>query len=615
MTLINATGSDDPADNPVGYTEQLRLAALRRYGILDTPQESQFDHLVELAVRVFDSPMAQISFVDEDRQWFKANHGLPFSEAPRSESFCSVAIVQDDVMVIPDTTQHEHFRSYPTVLGEPYIRFYAGAPLVTPEGQKLGTFCILGTEPREFSDQEQALLASFADMTMAELKLRQALHDLSHLAMNDTLTGLPNRVQFRQQLTEACRRADITGEKVVVGLLDLDRFKPINETFGHAEGDGLLAAVARRLQEATATSDVVARMGGDEFVLLLTDIRSVADIAVVTQRLKDTFTQPFLVSNQEVFVHWSLGFSVYPDDALELDALLSHADAAMDRVKRAGGGHAAFQRQEDEQTDLPVERLTALHRALERHELQLYFQPVVHAATQAVVAHEALLRWIRPAGIVSPLDFILLAETSGLIVPIGRWVLRQAVDAVKTRRVKRVSVNVSALEIRQPDFVEHLRWVLAESRVEPRRLLLELTESSLLEPRFAAVLHDVHTLGVRTALDDFGTGYNSLVVLASLPVQVVKIDRSFTAPIGKDTPAGKRALEVVRGIVTLANAFDLPSVAEGIETPEQAQLLRTVGCAYFQGYLFGRPEPLSLSADPSNHLPDRSLRVRGTAGG
>ncbi|AZI44130.1 EAL domain-containing protein [Deinococcus psychrotolerans] len=592
--MIPTRGTDPTGSTEVALStdEQLRLAALHRFAVLDTPPEPQFDHLVELAVRVFDMPMAQITFVDEDRQWFKANHGLAMSEGPRSESFCSVAIAQDGVMIIPDATQHEQFRTYPNVLGEPHIRSYAGAPLITLDGHKLGTFCVIGTEPRAFSEKEQELLASFAQMAMAELKLRQALHELSQMAMNDALTGLPNRVQFRQQLTEACRRADVSGEKVVVGLLDLDRFKLINDTFGHAEGDRLLKDIARRLKEATATSDVVARMSGDEFVLLLADVRSVADIALVTKRLEDSFAVPFLLGGQEVFVHWSLGLSVYPDDAKELDALLGHADAAMYRVKRAGGGHAAFQRQEDQRTTLQVERLTALHRALEQDELRLYFQPIVQAGSQAVVAHEALLRWIRPSGIVSPLDFIPLAETSGLIVPIGRWVLRQAVNAVKTGQLQKVSVNISALEIRQLDFMEHLRWILMESSVEPQRVLLELTESSLLEPRFAAVLKEINALGVQTALDDFGNGYSSLAALTNLPVQVVKIDRSFTAPIGEDTPAGKRALEVVRGIVTLVNALGLPTVAEGVETPEQADLLLKVGCTYFQGYLFGRPEPL-----------------------
>ncbi|MGY2895622.1 putative bifunctional diguanylate cyclase/phosphodiesterase [Deinococcus sp. UYEF24] len=592
MKLNESTDSNDQGVADLVRSEELRLIALRRFGILDTPPEPQFDHLVELAARIFDMPMAQISFVDEDRQWFKANQGLPFFEAPRSESFCAIAITQDGVMIIPDATQHEQFRTYPNVLGEPHIRSYAGAPLVTPEGQKLGTFCVIGTEPREFSDREQELLTAFAQMAMAELKVRQALHDLTHMAMNDALTGLPNRVQFRQHLIEACQRADVSREKVVVGLLDLDRFKLINDTFGHAKGDQLLKDVARRLKEATATSDVVARMSGDEFVLLLTDVRSLADIALVTKRLEDSFAVPFLISGQEVFVHWSLGLSVYPDDAKEIDALLGHADAAMYRVKRAGGGHAAFQRQEDQRNTLQVERLTALHRALEQDELRLYFQPVVLAKSQVVVAHEALLRWVRPSGIVSPLDFIPLAETSGLIVPIGRWVMRQAVTALKTRRLRRVSVNVSALEIRQPDFMEHLRWVFEESGVDPRRVLLELTESSMLEPRFAAVLKEINALGVRTALDDFGNGYSSLTALTSLAVQAVKIDRSFTAEVSERTPAGQRALEVVRGIVTIASALRLPTVAEGIETHEQAELLLSVGCTYFQGYLFGRPAPL-----------------------
>ncbi|OLV20105.1 putative bifunctional diguanylate cyclase/phosphodiesterase [Deinococcus marmoris] len=593
MLLDEETDPVDSTDVDLVSTEELRLAALRRYGILDTPPEPQFDRLVELAVRVFDVPMAQVSFIDKDRQWFKANHGLEISEAPRSESFCSVAIAQEGVMVIPDATLDEHLRTYPNVLGAPHIRSYAGAPLITPDGYKLGTFCLIGTEPREFSEREQEILTFFAQMAMTELKLRQAIHKLGHMAMNDALTGLPNRVQFRQHLAEACRRANISGEKVVVGLMDIDRFKQINDTFGHAEGDQLLKGIARRLKEATATGDVVARMSGDEFMMLLTDVRSVEDVAPVTKRLEKSFAAPFLIADQEVFVRWSLGLSVYPDDALEMDVLLSHADAAMYRAKRAGGGHATFQRQEDERITLHVERLTALHRAIERDELRLYFQPKVHAESHAVVAHEALLRWIRPSGIVSPLDFIPLAETSGLIVPIGRWVLRQAVATLISQRLQKVCVNVSALEIRQPDFVDHLRWILRESGIKPQQVCLELTESSMLEPRFAATLQEVHALGVQTALDDFGSGYSSLTALANLPIQMVKIDRSFTSGIGQDTDAGKRALEVVRGIVTLVTALGLPTVAEGIETAEQAELLLKAGCTYLQGYLFGRPEPFA----------------------
>ena len=596
MDPIKGTTPVDLPQTDVSGNEQLRLSALHRYRILDTPSELQFDRLVELAARVFDLPIALISFVAEERQWFKANQGLPVSETPRCESFCAVAIQREGVMVLPNILLDEEFRSYPVVLGEPHIRSYAGAPLVTPDGQKIGTFCVLGTEPREFTRKEQDLLVSFAEMAMTELQRRLDLQDLNEMAMTDALTGLPNRVQFRQQLIEACRRADLSGEKVVVGLLDLDQFKRINDTFGHAAGDEVLREVGRRLKETIATSDVVARISGDEFVLMLSDVQSVENVSVVTRRLEDSFAVPFVVEGQEVYVHWSLGWSVYPDDAHQLDTLLGHADAAMFRAKRAGGGHAVFQRQEDQRSDLHVERLSALHRALDRDEFRLHFQPKVDAVSHAVVAHEALLRWFRPSGIVSPLDFIPLAEASGLIMPIGRWVLRQAVDALKTGQLQEVCVNVSALEFRQSDFVDHLRWVLEESDVDPSRLLLELTESSLLEPRFISALHEMKALGVRTALDDFGNGYSSLMALVSLPIEMVKIDRSFTAGIGRDTPGAVRALDVLCGIVTLATAYGLPTVAEGVETQEQADLLTKAGCAYLQGYLFGRPEPLPQSA-------------------
>jgi diguanylate cyclase (GGDEF)-like protein len=592
MTLGSGTEPVDPINDAKDAAEQLRLAALQRYGILDTPPEPQFDRLVKLAARFFDLPMALVSFTGEERQWFKANYGVPFSEAPRYESFCSVAITQEGVLIIPNVMANEEFQSFPVVRGEPYVRSYAGAPLVTPDGQKIGVFCVLGPEPREFSAEDRDLLTSFAEMVMDELRLRQALLDLSEIAMTDTLTGLPNRAQFRVQLAEACRLADASGEKVVVGLLDIDQFKLINDTFGHVAGDGVLREIARRLKQALRAGDVVARMGGDEFVVLLTDVRSIDDVSLVTSRLEDSFTQPFLVEHQEVFMHWSLGLSAYPDDTMELDTLLGHADAAMYRVKRAGGGYTAFQRQQDQRTRLQVERLSALHRATEQEELRLYFQPKVAAESRVVVAHEALLRWVRPTETVGPLDFIPLAESSGLIVPIGRWVLRQAVDAVKTGRLQEVCVNVSALEFRQPDFVEHLRWVLETSGVDPQRLWLELTESSLLETRFVSVLQELKVLGVRTALDDFGNGYSSLTALKNLPIQAVKIDRSFTAEVGEDSPERQRALKVVQGIVTLAAAYDLPIVAEGVETQEQADLLTKAGCTYLQGYFFGRPEPL-----------------------
>ncbi len=593
MVLSHGADPVDPSEIDLPDAEQVRLAALYRYSILDTAPEPQFDRLVKLAARVFDLPMTMISFIGADRQWLKAKHGVLYSEVPRCESFGSVAISQDGVMLVPDATLDPSLKSYPAVRSTPYIRGYAGAPLITPEGLKIGIFCVFGQEPRVFSEEDRELLESLAAMAMDELKLRRANMDLSRLAMFDALTGLPNRMQFQQHLTEACRRADASGKKVVLGLMDLDQFKRINDTFGHAAGDTLLRHVAQRLKQGTSGEDVVARISGDEFVLLLSDDLSVADIGLVMRRLQDCFSPPFLIEDQEVYMRWSLGLSVYPDDAREPDELLSYADAAMYRAKRAGGGYTAFQAHQDRRSLLEVERLSAMHQAIERDELRLYAQPVVRVQSHVVVGHEALLRWERPDGMVSPLDFIPLAETSGLIVPIGRWVLETAVKALKAGRIWEMSINVSAMEFRQPDFVSFLRKVLAENGVDPQQLWLELTERSLLEPSFASVLHELHTLGVRTTLDDFGTGYSSLTALASLPVQALKVDRSFTAPIGAGTPAGRKALEVLRGIVMLADAYGLFTIVEGVETSEQAELLMQVGCKYLQGYLFGRPEPLA----------------------
>jgi diguanylate cyclase (GGDEF)-like protein len=590
-------GADPSELTAVGLpdAERLRLAALYRYHILDTAPEPQFDRLVKLAARVFDLPMTLISFIGVDRQWLKAKHGVLYSEVPRCESFGSVAIAQDGVMLVPDATLDPRLQAYAAVRGPPYIRGYAGAPLVTPEGFKIGIFCVFGQEPRTFSKEDVELLESLAAMVMDELKLRRFNMDLNRMAMFDALTGLPNRVKFQQHLAEACRRADASGKKFVLGRLDLDQFKRVNDTFGHAAGDTLLSQVAQRLKEGAAGEDMVARVSGDEFVLLLTDVQSAETASVVAGRLEEKFTAPFLISARQVEVHvrWSLGMSIYPDDARGPDELLSFADAAMYRVKRAGGGHTMFQVHQDQRSPLEVERLSALHRAIEEGELRLDVQPIVHARSHAVIGHEALLRWERPSGTVSPLDFVPLAETCGLMVPIGRWVLKQAVDALQAGQLQQVSVNVSALELRQPDFVPYLRELLEKSGVAPRQLWLELTESILLEPAFAPVLRELLTLGILTALDDFGTGYSSLKALASLPVRLVKIDRSFTAGISERTPAGAKAREVMRGIVTLANAYGLPTVLEGIETPEQAEQLAALGCQYFQGYLFGRPQPLA----------------------
>lgn len=337
--------------------EQQRLAALYRFGILDTAPEPQFDRLVTLAAQFFDMPLASVTFIDEHRQWFKASIGFESSENPRRISFCSITIAQDGVMVVHDAIQDARLKKFDNVTGEPHLRFYAGAPLITAEGHKLGTFCVLDQRPREFSAQQEALLESFAAMAMDELNLRCAVRDLSTMALHDTLTGLPNRAHFRQLMAQACRRADQSGENVVVGLMDLNRFKLINDTLGHAAGDELLQQVALRLKHSVATSDVVARMSGDEFTLLLADVRSTDDAAKVMERIQRAFEEPFTLRGQDILVRCSIGLSSYPDHTQNPEQLLNQADAAMYRIKRAGAGYAWYDEIQDRRSPVEMDQL------------------------------------------------------------------------------------------------------------------------------------------------------------------------------------------------------------------------------------------------------------------
>ncbi len=443
----------------------------------------------------------------------------------------------------------------------------------------------------------QLLLGTLSVVTLvistAETKRRTHRADLMFQTLNDPMTQLPNRLSFSQSLTNACQHALRMGERVVVGMLDLDGFKRINDTFGHTAGDQLLQLAAARLTAAAGNSMLIARMGGDEFSLLIREVQQIGGAEAAVRDVQRGFDTPFHIHGQEIFLRWSIGLSVYPDDTRDQEALLSQADTAMYHAKRAGGGHTFYQRIQEHSSTSDMALIAALHHAIEREELRVYFQPVVHAGSHVTVAHEALLRWARPSGMVNPLEFIQLAETTGLIVPIGRWVLQRSVEAIQQGKVRRVSVNVSAIEFQHPEFYANVQRILAETGIEPRRLVLELTESSLLQPeRFASVLRELDLLGVRTALDDFGSGYSSLTALANLPVQLLKIDRDFVAGIGQASPTGQQALEVIRGIVILAGAYGLSTVAEGVESYQQAELLRSVGCTYLQGYLFGRPEPL-----------------------
>ncbi|GAX90648.1 GGDEF domain-containing protein [Effusibacillus lacus] len=435
--------------------------------------------------------------------------------------------------------------------------------------------------------------ATFTDITERKSYEERIVYQAHH----DTLTGLPNRTFF-QNLTSQLDHAKQQNQMLAVLIIDLDRFKGINESLGHSAGDRLLQGVAERLKSCVRDGDIVARLGGDEFALLLTQITSEKDVVRRVRHIAEVFKEPLICGSEEIFTSMSMGISLYPADGKDMEELLKNADTALYRARELGGGHYQFYT--PEMNSKAFERLaleTDLRKALDRQEFVLYYQPKVDMQTGQIVGMETLIRWEHPdLGTVSPAEFISLAEETGLIIPIGEWVLHTACKQNKAWQQAgfsplRVAVNLSARQFRQTDLVATVARVLHETGLDPEYLELEITESIALEnaDRTIATLNELRTLGVRISIDDFGTGYSSLSYLKKFPIDTLKIDRSFVREI--DTNLSDAA--IVTAIITLAHSLNLKVVAEGVETPVQQAFLLKQKCDEMQGYLFSRPVPVS----------------------
>ena len=419
---------------------------------------------------------------------------------------------------------------------------------------------------------------------------------IHQMAFYDTLTSLPNRALFgdrlRHMLTDASWHHQLAG----VMMLDLDRFKTVNDTMGHPAGDELLRETASRLGTCVRAYDTVARLGGDEFAILLPEVRSGDDLGRVATKMLEALNQPFLVDGKEVFISCSIGIALYPSDSTETDDLLKFADSAMYSAKRSGRNKFRFYSKE--LTESANERLTlesGLRYAIEREELRLYYQPKVRLDDGTLIGSEALLRWAHPQrGMVQPDKFIGIAEDSGLIVEIGEWVLHEACRAAYTwngadKPLHKVAINLSARQFQAGALVNTVCRALEETGCHPEWVELEITESLLVdeESEVLETLKAFRSLGISIAIDDFGTGYSSLSYLARFPVDTLKIDRSFVRGITTD----HYSAELVRAIMTIAHSLGYQVVAEGVETEKEAAILRTHGCEIAQGYLYGKPLP------------------------
>ncbi len=420
---------------------------------------------------------------------------------------------------------------------------------------------------------------------------------LEHQANYDALTGLPNRNLLHDRLRQAVYSQRLP-RSIAVVFMDLDHFKFVNDSLGHSTGDLLLKGMAERLRTVLREGDTVGRVGGDEFVLILNDQSNEEIIYRAMQRIAAKVSEPITIEGKELYVTASAGISIYPQDGRDVDTLLKNADAAMYRAKEHGRSN--FQFYTSEMNERVNERLAlenALRRALERHELLLHYQQKVNLRTGAIVGAEALVRWMHPEwGLVRPARFIPLAEETGLIVNIGEWVLREAcrqarawLDSGLSPGV--VSVNLSVRQFRQEGLVRGVHRILEETRLEPQQLEMELTESMVMHNVDAAiaVLQGLKQLGVALSVDDFGTGYSSLSYLKDLPIDALKIDRSFVRDIGSGAEAEDGVL--AQAIISLGHALHLKVVAEGVETDAQVRFLRRHGCDEVQGFFYGEPVP------------------------
>jgi diguanylate cyclase (GGDEF)-like protein len=429
----------------------------------------------------------------------------------------------------------------------------------------------------------------------SDLALHESRERLQHLAHHDPVTGLPNRVLLADRLEQALARARWHKHLVAVLLLDLDRFKTINDTLGHATGDRLLKEVAERWQRTIRAGDTVARLGGDEFVIVLVDIAAEADVLKAVAKIVDALKEMIRVDGHEFFVSASIGISLHPADGGDSQTLLQYADVAMYRAKKGRNTYQFYSPALNAQAPQRLAMEAELHRALAQGEFQLHFQPIADLRTGGIIGAEALLRWYHPEkGIVAPAEFVPLLEETGLILPVGEWVIRNACTCSRAWRTEggdglRLAVNLSALQFHQQALASIVERVCTETGFDPSRLDIELTESMFLEysSKVDEQLGRLRDIGANIVIDDFGTGYSSLNYLRRFPVSGVKIDGSFVK--GMTLQADDDA--IVRAIIALAHSLRIAVVAEGVETAEQLGLLRAADCDAVQGYLFSPPLP------------------------
>jgi diguanylate cyclase (GGDEF)-like protein len=611
--------------------EARRLAALYATRLLGTSPEDAFDRITRMAARLLKMPISLVSLVDKDIQWFKSRCGFSPAESPRAISFCGHAILEHEPLVVPDALLDPRFADNPLVTGEQHLRFYAGVPLFSIDRMAIGTLCVLDRVPRTLGQDELDILRDLARMVEGLIQHRQlasAAHSLyAHMELDpsnaelssaagqvefllnhDVLTGLANRQSLVRAVEKhlAAMGDNEAQGKTLVASINVDKFKRLNELLGHHGGDKALVTITRSLQALLRPGDMLARAGNDEFVLLLPGLGDDSAARDRLRQLMQAVNHEYMTPSGPIPLTCSIGYAICPDDGTNGDLLLNNAAMAMRRAKALGGGHIhRFSEELKRAVNRKLTLESQLRRALDQDELFLVYQPKIDLRSGAVAGIEVLLRWHHPEhGTVSPVEFIPIAEESGLIVSIGEWVLKSAIAQSRAWQAEGVpdvtfAVNLSARQFLDTDIVATVDAAMRDARLPPGVLELELTESiSIDDPaRSAALMAGLRELGVTLSIDDFGTGYSSLSYLKRLPVDKLKIDRSFVL----DMHQSAESLAMVRAIIAMAHSLRLEVIAEGVENIAQLDALRAAGCDHIQGYVFSKPLPAAECAAYLRH--------------
>jgi diguanylate cyclase (GGDEF)-like protein len=666
--------------------ETLRLSKLKSYNILDTLPEPAYDDITALAAHICQTPTALISLIDGDRQWFKAKVGLEASETPRHMAFCDRTIQQSEILVVEDARQDPRFNRNPLVTGEPYIRFYAGAPLITPDGHYLGSLCVIDYQPRQLTAEQLQGLQVLSRQVVAQMELslqatqlqvsnenlEQRVHErtfrltsvlnrllktqnkllkreaaLRHSSLHDPLTGLPNRNYFSQRLDQAIQLASRRPQHLYAVLfIDLDNFKPVNDTLGHEVGDRLLQHVANQIKRLLRKSDLVARLGGDEFAVLLDDIPNEKHAVIVVQRLQARIKRPFTINNQQIFIGASVGITFSSQGYSHPEAAIRDADVAMYQAKKQAKQQAEERLQAQLNQTKPVNQLALssfkspiliqderepaqqqfvvfnaaiqnsdrakkslqeeLHQALNEDQFHLYYQPIFQLSSGqlsgslsgSLSGFEVLLRWHHPTrGCLPAEEFVAIAEEIGIMRQLCEKTIRTACQQLQQWRshprghALSIHLNVSPQQIMYPELLPQWQAELAQCQLPAPACQLEIEEQVLLssDPMVMAVLQRVKDMGIGLCVDDFGRGHSSLSRLHQLNVSALKIDRAFIKAL-----TSAEGADIVKTIIDLGRSADMAVIAEGIETPAQLKTLMQLGCPFAQGFWLA--EPLSAKA-------------------